>query len=80
MELIRYGKHKGKTLDYVVKNDPNYALHAHVNYNWFPKLTREQITYCSKRYRRLFPIDLRSGLHLRDWSTYDMADYGDGWV
>lgn len=70
--MIPHGKHKGKTLEQVVQDDPNYALHAHANYNWFPKLSREQIADCSRRYRRL--------PDRRDWSTYDMADYGDGWM
>lgn len=77
--MIKHGKHKGKSLEFVIKNDPNYALHAHANYNWFPKLSVEQIKDCSKRYEYL-ARNLRTGLHHRDWSTYDMADYGDGWM
>lgn len=69
--MIKFGKHKGRTLERVIQIDPNYALYASKHYNWFPKLTYEQIRDCSDRYKHLPP---------RDWSTYDMADYGDGWM
>ena len=68
---IPHGKHKGKSLEEVVRIDPNYALHAHAEYAWFPKLSKEQIDDCNSRYRYKKP---------NDWSTYDIADYGDGWM
>jgi len=69
-DMIKHGKHKGKSLEYVIKIDPNYALHAHATYSWFPKLNQSQIIDCGNRYRYL---------PRRDWSTYDFHDYGDGW-
>lgn len=68
---ILHGKHKGKMLWEVVRDDPNYALYAHFKYAWFPNLSKEQVGDCNSRYRYK-PI--------HDWSTYDMADYGDDWV
>jgi hypothetical protein len=70
MSKILHGKHKGATLEMVVARDPNYALYASRNYAWFPKLSYEQELSCVERYRYL---------PRHDWSTYDMADYGDGW-
>lgn len=69
--VIPHGKHKGRMLWEVIQSDPNYALYASAGYNWFPKLTRMQIEDCSRRYKRL---------PRADWSTYDMADYGEDWV
>lgn len=69
--MIPAGKHKGKTLEEVVRIDPNYALWAHATCAWFPKLTQAQIADCNERYR---------SKRWSDWSTYDLADYGQGWM
>ncbi len=67
---IVHGKHKGKMVWEVIRDDPNYALYASKEFSWFPKLTPDQSKDCQSRYKFL-PIS--------DWSTYGMADYGDNW-
>lgn len=77
--IVKHGKHRGRRLSEVIRDDPNYAIYAHSKYAWFPNLGPEQVKDCWSRYKRLWPISHRTGLEMRDWSTYDMADYGDGW-
>lgn len=69
--IIEHGKHKGKMLWEVIRDDPNYALYASREYAWFPKLDQFQKSSCLHRYKRK-PVN--------DWSTWGMQDYGDGWV